>query len=530
MNENNNELLSGDGNSSEAQRRAERIRAIKNSIRNAPAETSAEQISSGAVGEEMPQQTAFTEETAEEAVIEESVAEETVESEAMPERNEWEAELAERIARRVQKVKSDKAAVAAGIIPAEAVQEPEEPEAESEAVYQEDDSYDDEAEVQEETAEIAEAEKMPEEKPKAVKKNKKKSKKKKQKKTVKESLLGLLPQRNDSIGERIRKVVFLGSCTAIIVCGYIVADYYIDNARTQKANEEFIPDDYPAAVEQVTEAPTNAEGEIYYSMLPSAEKMLEKNEDVVGVINIPGTDVFYPVLQAEDNEKYLDKNIMGEDAKAGALFLDYRNRFDYIIEGRRIEQNSDNQIIYGHNMGSGMMFGTLKEYRNNANYYEEHPIIELNSNYACYKYKIFAFFIIDANDTTETAFDCWNNINFNTEEEFYDFVNEVKRRTIRITDVDVEYGDKLLTLSTCNSIFGQGGGGRLIVMARLVRDGEDLEEGTKNSVPNTNIKWPTLYYKYNKSEKYDPDAEFVPYNAAAETESDAEEATDNTEE
>ncbi len=90
-------------------------------------------------------------------------------------------------------------------------------------------------------------------------------------------------------------------------------------------------------------------------------------------------------------------------------------------------------------------------------------------------------------------------------------MNEAKRRTIRLNDVDVKYGDQLLTLSTCDSIFGQGEGGRFVVMARMVRDGEDLYEGTQESKENPNIKWPSLYYKYNGNAKYDPDAEFVPY-------------------
>jgi len=99
------------------------------------------------------------------------------------------------------------------------------------------------------------------------------------------------------------------------------------------------------------------------------------------------------------------------------------------------------------------MFGSLKYYKSDADYYEEHPIIELNSNYETYQYKIFAYFIADAEDTTDTRFDYWNDINFANETEFYDYVNEVKRRTIRITNIDVEYGAQLLTLATCNSAF-----------------------------------------------------------------------------
>lgn len=503
MNDNNNELQSSDSSSAEALSRAERIKAIKNSIRKS---------------EEAPASEAVEAASAETDDIAEAAG---TDAEPQTNDNEWENDLAERIARRVQKVKSDKQKASSGLAPEEIIQELDDAAEETEnSVSEEETSYE---ETQEEPV-AEEAVNEPEAAEKPVKKSGKKKKKKN--KTLKESLLGLFPQKGDSIAERVRKMVFLGSCCAIVVCGYIVADYYIDTLSTQSDYLEIMEDyddtpDIPEKQEVLVE-----EGETY-TILPQAEKLLEINDEVVGVITIPDTKVNYPVMQSGDLEKYLDTNIMGEKAKAGALFLDYRNRFDHVVEGKLVEPNSDNLIIYGHNMGNGNMFGTLKNYRNNANYYEEHPIIELNSNYACYKYKIFAFFIIDAEDETETVFDCWNYLNFNTEEDFYNYVNEVKKRTIRLTNVDVKYGDQLLTLSTCNSIFGQGGGGRLIVMARRVRDGEDLYEGTTGSTPNPNIKWPTLYYKYNKGEEYDPNAEFIPYNA--ETTKAAEE-TEITEE
>ena len=330
--------------------------------------------------------------------------------------------------------------------------------------------------------------------------------KKKQKLTVKGCLLTLIPHKGDSVSEIIRKCVFLVAIVAFSVCSCIILDYVFDNAHTQKVYEELMEDYKPV----VQEEPPQEELE-YWPLLEGAKNLLAVNKDVVGVIEIPGTDIFYPVLQADNNEKYLDKNIKGEDAKAGAIFMDYRNNFDRTDNGHPTEPNSQNLIIYGHNMENGMMFGTLKQYRNNVHYYGEHPIINLNSNYKCYKYKIFAFFIVDANDTTDTYFDYWNKINFNDEQDFYYFVNEAKRRTIRLNDVDVKYGDPLLTLSTCNGIFGEDAGGRLVVLARQLREGEDELEGTQNSIANPNIKWPSIYYRYNKKEKYDPDAEFVPY-------------------
>lgn len=332
--------------------------------------------------------------------------------------------------------------------------------------------------------------------------------KKKKKFSLKKTLLGLIPHKKDSLPEIIRKVVFLVALVVVGVCTYHISDYFLDNAHTRKVYDDLM-DDYTTQI--VDNAPQPDVNEEYWSLLSGAKNLLDINKDVVGVIEIPGADLFYPVLQAENNDKYLNINIKGEEAKAGAIFMDYRNSFDKVIDGRLSEPNSHNLIIYGHNMANGDMFGSLKQYRNNIHYYGENPVINLNSNYACYQYKIFAFFIVDAFDTTETYFDYWNKINFNNEEEFYSFVNEAKRRTIRLNDVDVKYGDELLTLSTCNGIFGEGKGGRFVVLARKLRDGEDLLEGTQNSTANPNIKWPSIYYKYNKNSKYDPDAEFVPY-------------------
>ncbi|MBQ9899384.1 MAG: sortase [Ruminococcus sp.] len=340
-----------------------------------------------------------------------------------------------------------------------------------------------------------------------------KKKKKKKKRSFKERFLSLFPQKKDSVGERIRKLIFLGALVLIIVCGYQVGDYYIDLWTNKQRNAEvmnmywtYLPKSNSNVVEY------DPDNRPVYTMLDGAKKLLDKNQDVVGVIRIEGTPVNNPVMQSSDNTKYLNQNIDLDESRSGELFLDFRNSFDKCdANGHLIEENSDNLVIYGHNMGNDTMFGALKYYQRNDNYYSEHPVIELNSNYNCYTYKIFAFFILDAEDDTDTRFDCWNMLNFGSEDDFYNFVNEAKRRSIRLNDVDVKWGDKLLTLSTCNTLLGDRG--RLIVLARLVRDGEDPYEGTQNSVYNSNIKWPTLYYSYSKnSKRYDPDAEFVPYN------------------
>jgi len=336
-------------------------------------------------------------------------------------------------------------------------------------------------------------------------------KKKKKKKTFKEKVLGFFPQKNDSILERIRKVLFLAAIAVIIVCGYIVGDYYLDLWRSKRENEKNMNTYWSVMEDEDRPDDDVPDDRRIYKLLSGAKKLLEENSEVVGVIRIEGTPVNNPVMQADDNSKYLNRKLSGRESRAGELFLDYRNHFDEVGEdGHLLYENSDNLVIYGHNMKDETMFGSLKYYDWYDTYYGEHPVIDLNSNYEQYKYKIFSIFILDAEDESDTKFDCWNKLDFSSEEEYYEFVNEAKRRTLRVNDVDVKYGDKLLTLSTCNTVLGQRG--RLIVLARLVRDGEDPMAGTQNSTRNTNIKWPNLYYDYKGIRNtYDPEAEFVPY-------------------
>lgn len=343
-----------------------------------------------------------------------------------------------------------------------------------------------------------------------------KKKKKKKKKTFKQRLLDLFPQKGDRLGERIRKIVFLGSVVAIVVCGYIVGDYYYDLWSSKRKTRDLMEMYEIYGDQEAPKDETPVDDRVrYLDMLPGARKLWEQNHDIVGVITIPNTPINNPVMQAEDNKKYLNMKFDLTENIAGELFLDYRNHFDEVGEdGYLACKNSDNLIIYGHNMYDDQMFGCLKYYNWREDYYSLHPVINLRSNYENYKYKIFAFFILDAEDESDTKFDCWNKLDFDGEEDFYNFVNEAKRRSIRLNKVDVKYGDQLLTLSTCNTTLADEERGRIIIMARRVREDEDPIAGTQDSVRNPNIKWPNLYYENHSDARYDPNAPFEPYGPA----------------
>ena len=321
----------------------------------------------------------------------------------------------------------------------------------------------------------------------------------------------LIPWKGDTTSQILRKVVFLGSIVVFTICLFLVVDYYWGNYKNQKLSDD-LQNIYSQA-EQPALTTGNSAGDAEpkkeWILKDGAKALLERNSDVVGYINIPDTIISYPVVQRkqdENNDYYTNHNIDKEEAKAGTIFLDWRNYFDYVVDGSKVFDNSQNLVIYGHEMKDDSMFGSLKNFMS-ADYMSEHPIIELSSNYENYKYKIFAVFIVDADDTSDTKFDCWNTLDFQSEDQFYEFVNNARKRSYGLNNVDVQYGDQLLSLQTCHSMFESA---RLYVMGRLVREGEDLYEGTEDAVSNDNILMPTIYYNWNEN-NYDPDKEIRQY-------------------
>lgn len=158
------------------------------------------------------------------------------------------------------------------------------------------------------------------------------------------------------------------------------------------------------------------------------------NDEVIGWLNIEGTDISYPILQHDNNEYYLHHNLQKEDSRAGAIFIDCLNGQDF---------NDFNTIIYGHNMKNGSMFGQLKKYRNST-YYQEHPYIDIYQVDGVQKrYQIFSAGQIDV-ETTKTYL-----INTVNPKEKQEFIEEAKNRTPYPIDVDVSEDDKIITLSTC---------------------------------------------------------------------------------
>ncbi len=190
-------------------------------------------------------------------------------------------------------------------------------------------------------------------------------------------------------------------------------------------------------------------------ILPEFQKLYQRNSDFSGWITIEGTGIDYPVLQPvpENSEFYLDHDYDGGKDINGSIFLDARNN---------IQSPDDNLIIYGHNMKSGLMFGGLEQYLDAA-YWKEHKAVTFNTIYERAEYEIVAVCLSKVAAGGENDFQYYDFINAGSEEAFQLYLERIQGMNVLGGKLDISYGDKLLTLSTCNNYTQDG---RLFLVAK----------------------------------------------------------------
>lgn len=189
------------------------------------------------------------------------------------------------------------------------------------------------------------------------------------------------------------------------------------------------------------------------------------NADTVGWITVPETKVDNPIVQVPNNEYYLDHGYDHKPFRAGTVFMDYRNNFGFDEKAQ-----SDNILLYGHNMANNTMFGSLRRYRQDLTFYKKAPYIELESNFQHYTYVIVALTITEGSAAASWRY--WDMEEFPNQESFDAYIETARQKSLVQIPVDVQYGDKLLTLSTC---YSDADDSRFLVIARRVRPGETAE-------------------------------------------------------
>lgn len=195
--------------------------------------------------------------------------------------------------------------------------------------------------------------------------------------------------------------------------------------------------------------PESVEGDPHAEALKqiNLDALREVNPDVVGWIQIPGTNVNYPLMQGEDNDFYLKNTWEGEENSMGSIFMEYQCSPDL---------TDFNTIVYGHNMTDRTMFAALKSY-SGQEYWEEHPYVYIVSDAGVYRYEIYSSYKADVGSDTYALF-------IKKTETKQTYIDLTLEQSVIDTGIVPETTDRILTLSTCSHM---GYDTRWVVHARL---------------------------------------------------------------
>lgn len=191
-------------------------------------------------------------------------------------------------------------------------------------------------------------------------------------------------------------------------------------------------------------------------ILKKYETLYNKNRKLIGWLKIEGCDIDYPVMQTSNNEYYLDHNYNQEYDKNGSLFLD--KDCDAAFP-------NDNMIIYGHHMKSGKMFGNLNYYSKES-FWEDNKEFTFDTIYETGTYAVMYVFRSKIYSEEEIVFKYYQFIDATSENEFNSNMEEMANMSLYDTGVTASYGDRLITLSTCDSSEEDG---RFVVVAKKIK-------------------------------------------------------------
>ena len=255
-------------------------------------------------------------------------------------------------------------------------------------------------------------------------------------------------RRRSSIGYTVA-MIFFGA--VFLVSAGLLVKRFLDDRKTENefaSLQAMIDTTATADTQELTGENVNPNGAKFAALR-------DKNSDFIGWISIDGTNLDFPVMYAPTNKDfYLRHDFNKEYSIYGVPYLDEKTTLGANAE-------SDNLIIYGHNMKTGTIFGCLTDYKK-VDYYQQHPYIEFDTVYGDAQYEVFAAFAIDVVNDTSFVYNQYVDMD---EESYNAYVEEVCHRSDVDTGIRPAYGEQLLTLSTCEYSTDNG---RFVVVARRV--------------------------------------------------------------
>lgn len=263
----------------------------------------------------------------------------------------------------------------------------------------------------------------------------------------------------DKREKRRKFIIIIASLVAVLCFGYF-GGYYFVAERTSVDYEDLAElkgsDALSAKTLKENEFTLHKTGIKLPEVLDEYKTLYEKNKKLIGWLKIDDTNIDYPVMQTSNNEYYLEHNFNQEYDKNGSIFLDYECS---------VYPRSTNLILYGHHMKSGNMFGNLQKYAKES-YGKEHSLIQFDTIYEKATYQVMYVFRSQVYNEDDIVFKYYQFIDANSEAEFNSYMEEMAEISLYDTGVTAQYGDSLLTLSTCDNSQEDG---RFVVVAKRIR-------------------------------------------------------------
>lgn len=346
---------------------------------------------------------------------------------------------------------------------------------------------------------------------------KKESKIPKQKNPLKRFAAALFPQSSDTNNEKIRKIILLAAIAILIgTLAYLIwqmngisnsgkkSDNLAALAGVPNSSINYREPGYIENPDPTIRTTAGNEEPEYIDLTPvpneplnvNFDYLLSQNPDTRAWIKISGTLLNHVVLQRPgDDDFYLDHDFYGNyDEFSGEIFSSWRNKWD---------GSDDNIILFGHKLNSGYGFGYVIHYvpndasREPLAFYKVHPtILFQRPGGPSETYKIFAGILANTDEKYGEVFNYTTKTQFKDAEDFNSYMIEIMDRSWFYTDVDLKYGDEILTLSTCYWPLGKSIPTRWVLFARKVRPGESEYVDTSVAERNWGAKLFEYYYQW----------------------------------
>ena len=252
-----------------------------------------------------------------------------------------------------------------------------------------------------------------------------------------------------------RKIYIIIS--VVLAAVLAVSTFFIIRNKIDSAKQNEV---YDNLAEIVEEEPDEENEGITYSedkdYLAEYYELYQQNNDMVGWIKVEDTNINYPVMQSIDEPNFYLKHKFDKTYSAYGC--------PYVQENCDVQKPSDNIIIYGHHMNDGSMFTGLMKFTD-KDFWENHKTIEFDTLTDRNQYEVIAVFKTVVYTDSEDSFKYYEFTDAENEEEFNEYFAKCKELSLYDTGVTAEYGDKLISLSTCEYSHSNG---RLVVVAKRV--------------------------------------------------------------